>query len=111
MPTNGFSIKPLKVKLLAGEQNATAFLHFNARDNLKNPSMLFLFGKSERRADGGVLMGLDPLLFAKRRERKRASGLGRRGVPAWLVSKGIDFTTAHILSFSQGAKTQMEVSR
>ena len=25
MPTNGFSIKPLKVKLLAGEQKATEF--------------------------------------------------------------------------------------
>ena len=28
LPTNGFSIKPLKVKLLAGEQKATEFLPF-----------------------------------------------------------------------------------
>ena len=28
MPTNGFSIKPLKVKLLAGEQKATKYMCF-----------------------------------------------------------------------------------
>ena len=28
MPTNGFSIKPLKVKLLAGKQKATVYLSF-----------------------------------------------------------------------------------
>ena len=27
LPTNGFSIKPLKVKLLAGEQNATEYIY------------------------------------------------------------------------------------
>ena len=29
MPTNGLSIKPLKVKVLAREQNATEIIHIN----------------------------------------------------------------------------------
>ena len=46
MPTNGFSIEPLKVKLLAGEQKETEFSQ--SQDSLKQFLVVWAFQSCAR---------------------------------------------------------------
>ena len=52
MPTNGFSIKPLKVKLLAGEQKATEILI--QRPNARSPFHPLPIPRCSRAAAGAL---------------------------------------------------------
>ena len=113
MPTNGFSIKPLKVKVLAGEQKATEFcLHREKRYH--HFDCCWGLSKSEAGARGGV-----PLTYRSGVTLIVVKGKGlslnkappqkkKKKVYSWFPLKKTD--TPNMVHLRRGVATRMQLS-